>query len=124
MAKTPALNPKRAAASKHSASPKPKLQVPDWKKKLHHVVPVSWQAKFSSPRHPGRPYYSNLITGQKIGPIGPGRKMAVKYANILFDPRGFPTDQLEDQLANEEAALMPALERVLSSGCIEQSDPN
>jgi hypothetical protein len=38
---------------KHSVPSKQKFEPTDWKKKLHHVVPVAWQKKFSSPGHPG-----------------------------------------------------------------------
>jgi hypothetical protein len=48
--------------------------------------------------------------------------MATMYGNILFDPRGFPIDQLENRLEREDTNLIPVLQKVLSTGLIEQAD--
>jgi Protein of unknown function (DUF4238) len=64
----------------------------------------------------------NVEDGRKLNLVGPGEKMAVEWGNVLFDPRGFPTDQYEDRLALEETRLMPALQNVLSTGQIEQPE--
>jgi Protein of unknown function (DUF4238) len=103
-------------------SSKQRFSPPDWKKKLHHVVPVSWQKRFSAPAYPGCPFYKCVVNGRTSGPIGPGTKMAVQFGNILFDKKGFPIDQLEDRLAREETKLTPVLDRVLSTGRIEQAN--
>ena len=96
------------------SSSKPRFRPPDWEKKLHHVVPVSWQKKFSAPAHPGCPFYKCIANGRHSGPV-PGTKMAVKYGNIFFDKKGFPVDELENRLGQEELNLIPVLDRVLST---------
>jgi hypothetical protein len=107
--------------TKNSRS-KPRFTPPDWQKKIHHVVPVSWQVRFSPPQHAGCPFYKCIANGRTSGPVGPGTKMSVKYGNLLFDSKGFPIDQLENRLGQEETKLIPVLDRVLSTGRIEEAD--
>lgn len=107
---------------KHGRKPKGVFKPPESEKVVHHVVPQSWQKKFAPPTDPKKPYYENILTGRKTKPEGPGRKMAVEWANTTFTPKGFPLDQLENRLAKEENRLMPVVERVLATGRIDPAD--
>jgi hypothetical protein len=114
--------PRDHARRKHSAQPKKRFQPPLAVKVVHHIVPKSWQKKFSHPQFKARPYYRNVVTGERKGSEGPGDKMATDWANVVFDSKGFPLDQIEDRLGKEETRLMPALVRVISSGRIDAAD--
>jgi len=48
--------------------------------------------------------------------------MAEEYAFVIFDSHYRPSDELEDRLAACESWLLPAIDRVASSGRIEPFD--
>lgn len=87
---------------------------PKFCKRIHHVVPASWQEKFAAPGLVG-PLYKNILTGKTHGPEGPGKKMAEEYANIVFDEHHRPSDKLEDSLASIETKVMPLFGRMIAA---------
>lgn len=74
---------------------------PKFQKRIHHIVPVFWQNAFAAPGEVG-PWYKNIKTGKRLNPQGPGEKMAVELANIVFDEYYRPSDRLENQFSEIE----------------------
>ncbi|BAQ45829.1 DUF4238 domain-containing protein [Methylobacterium aquaticum] len=94
-------------------APKPKFE-----KKDHHVVPKLWQKRFKAVGDVG-PYYLNIITGEKLGPVGPGVKMSEVYVNIVFDEYFRPSDELEDSIAKIEDKAVEGLDYLIANGEID-----
>lgn len=100
---------------------------PKFEKQIHHVVPKGWQRRFFSMNAASGVrdkvgYYRDVQAGKNYGPEGPGDKMAEEYAYIVFDGHYRPSDDLEDRIAALEAFVLPALDRIVSSGRIEPFD--
>lgn len=91
---------------------------PQFRKRVHHVVPVAWQRKFAAPGLAG-PFYKNVSTGKTTGPEGPGSKMSEEYANIVFDAHYRPSDQLEDRLGSFETKTMPLFDRMIAASALD-----
>jgi hypothetical protein len=87
-------------------------------KRVHHVVPVSWQEKFAAPGTVGA-FYKNVLNGKTRGPEGPGQKMAEEYANIVFDGHYRPSDRLEDALGSIETKTMPLFGRMIAASALD-----
>lgn len=100
---------------------------PKFKKQVHHVVPKGWQRRFFAMNaatgvRDKVGYYRDVEAGRNYGPEGPGDKMAEDYAYIVFDDHYRPSDDLEDRIAALESSVLPALDRIASSGRIEPFD--
>lgn len=91
---------------------------PKFQKRSHHVVPRFWQKAFSAPDSVG-PYYLNVVDGRRIGPVGPGDKMAEEWVNIVFDDEYRPSDALEDWLGTREQLVSEGLKRFLLTGTLD-----
>ena len=80
-------------------------------KRVHHVVPQSWQRRFfpitQSGKRDSRGYYKDVKSGKLFGPEGPGDKMSEEYANLIFDDSGQPSNALEDRIAGYETKAIP-----------------
>lgn len=107
-------------ADEHACISMPIPTPPKFEKKIHHVVPASWQRLFAAPGAPG-PCYLNIVTGQRLPAQGPGDKMAEPYANIVFDAFFRPSDKLEDDLGAKESKAIPELVRACSQGVLDRS---
>lgn len=100
---------------------------PKFEKRVHHVVPKGWQRRFfamnaASGVRNKNGYYRDVQAGKNYGPEGPGGKMAEDYAYIVFDGHYRPSDDLEDRISALESSVLPALDRIASSGRIEPFD--
>lgn len=91
---------------------------PKFQKRSHHVVPRFWQKAFTAPNSVG-PYYLNVTDGRRIGPVGPGDKMAEDWVNIVFDDRFRPSDALEDWLGTKERLVSEGLQTFLRTGALD-----
>lgn len=94
---------------------------PKFCKRVHHVVPASWQRRFAFPGDVG-PFYKNVLSGSVSGPEGPGNKMSEEYANIVFDSYYRPSDKLEDSLGLIETKAMPLFDRMIATSVLTSSD--
>lgn len=91
---------------------------PKFQKRSHHVVPRFWQKAFTAPGGVG-PYYLNVVDGRRIGPVGPGDKMAEDWVNIVFDAQFRPSDALEDWLGTKESLVSAGLQTFLRTGALD-----
>lgn len=94
---------------------------PKFEKRIHHVVPVAWQKKFTLEKDPG-PYYRNIVSNKNFPAQGPGEKMAEEYVNIVFDEYYRPSDSLEDRLSSIESKAILGLDSVISRSSIDTSE--
>ncbi len=104
----------------------PLIPPPKFEKRIHHVVPQGWQRRFRGTDSNGNtepgPYYKNILSGQCLGPIGPGNRMAKEYANIVFDEFYRPSDAVEDRLSVAETRGINALSNVIALSRIAPGD--
>lgn len=91
-------------------------------KRKHHVVPVSWQDRFSPDWPKSGAYYKNISTKKCYGPVGPGNKMMEEYANIVFDKNYRPSNQVEDRLGEIETKSGHFFKRIIETGSINSRD--
>jgi hypothetical protein len=94
-------------------------------KRVHHVVPASWQRRFFLFAFGARDsagYYKDIVAGRCLGPEGPGEKMAEEYVNLVFDDVGQPSNLLEDRIGSYENKAIPALDRMVASKQIDPRD--
>jgi hypothetical protein len=96
------------------------LPAPRFEKRVHHVVPASWQRRFAGPA--GIAFYKNVKTGRNSGPEGPGNKMSAEYANIVFDKFYRPSDMIENVLGEIETISLRAIDRVLNTRTVAKSE--
>jgi hypothetical protein len=90
---------------------------PKFERRIHHVVPASWQRRFASSGMDG-PYYRNIILEKNFNAQGPGEKMAEDYVNIIFDEYFRPSDALEDKLSTIETKAIKGLDNIILSSCM------
>lgn len=89
-------------------------------------MPQGWQRRFRGTNASGNadpgPYYKNIITNERLGPIGPGNRMSEEYANIVFDEFYRPSDSIEDRLSVDETRGINALNNVMVASRISPAD--
>lgn len=98
--------------SKYQPKPPPK--------RVHHIVPQGWQRRFFRRKPDGTlgetGFYRNLKTGRPRRNEGPGAKMSLEWANLVFDEFFQPSNVLEDHLGAMETRLLPLIDRVCAAG--------
>lgn len=100
---------------------------PKFEKRVHHIVPQSWQRRFfpvdpATNERATTGYYLDLSSNRMLGPLGPGMRMSEDYGYIVFDEYFRPSDQLEDRISQIESQAIPALDRVTASHSITPGD--
>lgn len=98
------------------------MALPKFEKKMHHIVPQGWQRRFFF-RHAGggvgrTGYYKDVQDERILGPEGPGDKMSVEWANIVFDEHFNPSDEVEDLCSRIEGHYLPIIDQIAATRVI------